>query len=462
MKFPALFVSAAIILFATLWAGSAFANKRIALVVGNNSYESVPRLQKAVNDAKAIEAKLKSLGFEVVLGLDLNRRQMVEKIQKFASDIKVGDQVLFFYAGHGVQIEDANMLLATDIPATGNIDREYVRFEGFNVEKILDMLHGRGAQTAILILDACRDNPFKKSGGSGTRAIGKERGLVPIEVARDGEFVMYSAGKGEPAFDSLGPDDDNLNSVFTRNLLTFMDDPKLELTTLAKRVQVTVRDTVEAKLPNKTQRPAYDDQLFGEFYFHPKDDEEDLFWNEIKNNTKAPAFKIYLQVYPNGKYKDEAKDKIKKLSSLQQPGAGDGLTPPIKHASFLPQHLTSFAGSVAHKSFDYLKGMTATQDQAGIAVIPVGLKNRKAVFPNSSRIRLKDSDVEDLTCLQLWLARNEILDRNGFCHMTPLGIQYFNNSNCRTTSTNILSNWTENQNVKLIQKWEALRRCTVK
>ena len=182
---------------------------------------------------RRLTKKLTSLGFEVIRGVNLNRRGMVQKIQELASRIAIGDKVVFFYAGHGVQIDRSNLLLATDIPAAGGIEEEYVRFEGFDVQKILDMIRGRGAQTTIMILDACRNNPFKSS--KVTRAIGGlTRGLVPIRETRRGTFIMYSADEGQEAFDSLGADDTNAKLSLYRSLLMQLDNPDLNSPSLPK------------------------------------------------------------------------------------------------------------------------------------------------------------------------------------------------------------------------------------
>ncbi|MCP4933990.1 MAG: YARHG domain-containing protein [bacterium] len=433
---------------------SAIAEKRLALVLGNDSYADVPSLQKAVNDATALDKKLTALGFEVIQGTNLTRRQMVQKIQDLASRISIGDKVVFFYAGHGVQIDRSNLLLATDIPATGGIEEEYVRFEGFDVQKILDMIRGRGAQTTIMILDACRNNPFKAS--KKTRAIGGlTRGLVPIRETRRGTFIMYSADEGQEAFDSLGADDTNNNSVFTRSLLEQLDNPDLELTELAKNIQLSVLNTVEAKVQNQSQAPFYVDRLFGKFFFHEKKkSDEELFWSSIKNNTNSSAFKIYLQVYPQGKFKTSAEQKIQKFGALDL-----NKQPTIMQASFLnfnmlSTNFASFAGS----------RMGATKNQNAITpsalpLIKVGVRDNKPIFHDSSRKPILPRQIKTLSCLELWRARNEIYDRNGYCFVTPLGIQYFNNATCNTTSSDILKKPVEHMNVKLIQLWENKKRC---
>ncbi len=433
---------------------TAIAQKRLALVLGNDIYAEVPSLQKAVNDAVSLDKKLTSLGFEVISGINLTRRQMVQKIQDLASRISIGDQVVFFYAGHGVQIDRSNLLLATDIPATGGIEEEYVRFEGFDVQKILDMIQGRGAQTTIMILDACRNNPFKKS--KKTRAIGGlTRGLVPIRSTASGTFILYSADEGQEAFDSLGADDTNNNSVFTRSLLMQLDNPELEITQLAKNIQVSVLQTVESKIENQSQAPFYVDRLFGKFFFHKKKkSDEELFWNSIKNNSNSAAFKIYLQVYPQGKFKTSAEQKVQQFGSLEL-----NKKPSVMHAGFLTlgalgTNIASLAGASMAKTNNHNAASSSP-----VPLIKVGVRDKKPVFSDSSQRPLLPRDVKQLSCLELWRARNEIFDRNGYCFVTPLGIQYFDNATCKTTSSDILKKPLEYLNVKLIQLWENKKRC---
>lgn len=433
---------------------TAMAGKRLALVLGNDIYAEVPSLQKAVNDAVSLDKKLTELGFEVISGINLTRREMVQKIQDLASRISIGDQVVFFYAGHGVQIDRSNLLLATDIPATGGIEEEYVRFEGFDVQKILDMIQGRGAQTTIMILDACRNNPFKES--KKTRAIGGlTRGLVPIRTTESGTFILYSADEGQEAFDSLGADDKHKNSVFTRSLLTQLDNPELEITQLAKNIQVSVLETVESKIQNQSQAPFYVDRLFGKFFFHKKKkSDEELFWNSIKNNSNSAAFKIYLQVYPQGKFKTTAEQKIQQFGSLEL-----NTSPAVRHAAFISLDIFGAQPASASKPGSAQALSESSTTPAKLPIIKVGVRDNKPIFPNSSNLPLLPPQVSQLSCLELWRARNEIFDRNGYCFVTPLGIQYFNNANCNTTRSDILKKPVEQLNVSLIQRWEKRKRC---
>lgn len=237
------------------------AAKRVALVIGNDSYAEVPKLQKAVNDARAMEATLAAIGFDVIRAVDVTRRAMNESLQRFTARLEPGDEALFFYAGHGVEIDGRNYLLPTDIPGAGPGQEEFVKSESVAVDRILEQIRGRGARVSILVLDACRDNPFATAT---SRGIGGTRGLART-LAPEGSFIIYSAGVGQTALDRLADTDPHPNSVFTRSLIPLLSRPGLSLVETARQVRRDVRD-LAARVAHE-QRPAYYDEVVGDFYF---------------------------------------------------------------------------------------------------------------------------------------------------------------------------------------------------
>jgi hypothetical protein len=239
------------------------AQKRVALLVGNNGYENVPRLGTAINDARALGETLRKLGFRVLIGEDQSRRSMSEAMLAFDRTIALGDTALFFFAGHGFEIHGQNYLLPTDVPAATDGHEELVRDASFAVERIVDRLQARGARIAILVLDACRNNPFERSG---TRAIKGSGGLAPVTPS-EGVFVVFSAGAKQTALDRLGQDDPNLNYVFTRNFMRELVTPELTLVQITKRTQVDVKQL--AATVRHEQTPAYYDQVVGDVVFKP-------------------------------------------------------------------------------------------------------------------------------------------------------------------------------------------------
>jgi hypothetical protein len=245
-------------------AAPAFAAKRVALVIGNNAYENVPALQKAVNDAEAISQELAKLGFDVVSAENVGRRAMSRALVELESKIETGDTALIYFAGHGFAVDGTNYLLPVDVPEAGPGEEGLVRDASFAANGLSDRLQEKGAATVILILDACRDNPFAQAG---KRSIGLTRGLTRMDPA-EGMFVLFSAGQGQSALDRLSDTDANPNSVFTRTLLKELEQPGLSMVQIAKRTQSEVRE-LAAKVDH-VQVPAYYDQIVGELYLAPE------------------------------------------------------------------------------------------------------------------------------------------------------------------------------------------------
>jgi uncharacterized caspase-like protein len=230
--------------------------RRLALVIGNDSYQAVPALLNARSDARAMASALQAAGFVVSLRLDLTERGMKEALRSFRMEIQGGDEVVVFFAGHGVQLGPANFLLPVDIRGDSE---EQVRDEAIPLQRILDDLSDRKARFSLAIVDACRDNPFKSSG----RAIGG-RGLAPAAAA-SGQMVIFSAGAGQQALDRLGDKDKDPNGLFTRVFVKEMSKPGVPL----DRVVRTVRNAVVqlAKTVGHEQVPALYDQTLGDFFF---------------------------------------------------------------------------------------------------------------------------------------------------------------------------------------------------
>jgi hypothetical protein len=233
------------------------AEKRVALVIGNDRYDALPALQKAVNDARAVAERFARLGYEVIRVEDASRRAMNEKIGELAGRIGRGDTAAFFFAGHGVEINNANFLLPTDTPRGGEGQEDLIARESVSAPSIIETLRARGARVTLMILDACRDNPFKTANN---RGVGGSRGLGRMQP-EDGVFVLYSAGVGQTALDRLNDKDADPNSVFTRALIRLMERPGLSVQELAKSTQSEVRKL--AATVSHFQMPAYYDQIDG-------------------------------------------------------------------------------------------------------------------------------------------------------------------------------------------------------
>jgi hypothetical protein len=237
--------------------------RRIALVIGNNDYESVPKLQKAVNDADAVAARLNEIGFQVTVATNIGRRAMSRAVLEFEKNIREGDLALFYYAGHGFAISGQNFLLPVDIAAAGPGEEALVKDESFLADDLADRLQRAGAKTVVLVLDACRDNPFAQPG---KRSLGGQAGLSRMAPS-EGVFVLFSAGIGQSALDRLSDNDSDKNSVFTRQFLVELSRPNQSIVDIAKATQISVRDL--AAQIGHLQTPAYYDQIIGTVTLNP-------------------------------------------------------------------------------------------------------------------------------------------------------------------------------------------------
>src|SRR4030081_1182971 len=201
------------------FAAPAHAEKRVALVVGNNDYKNVPKLQKAVNDARTMGDTLKQLGFSVMVAENQTRQAFSQTLLQFDAPIQPGDTAFFFFAGPGFEIAGQNFRLPTDVPAATEGQEELVRDASILADRIIERLQNKKVRTSILVFDACRNNPFERSG---TRAVAGSGGLAPMTQLPEGVFSVFSAGPRQTALDRLSNNDDNPNSVFTR---TFAKEP---------------------------------------------------------------------------------------------------------------------------------------------------------------------------------------------------------------------------------------------
>ena len=227
-----------------------------ALVIGNDSYKSVPKLANAREDARTIATNLTSSGYQVTLRLDVTEKEMKAALRTFAGQVQGGDEVLFFFAGHGVQLGATNFLLPIDI--VGDSEAQ-VKDEAIQLQRVLDDMSEKKAKFTLAMVDACRDNPFKSTG----RAIGG-RGLAPTTAAT-GQMVIFSAGTGQQALDKLISSDKNKNGLFTRVFALEMQKPNLSIDRVVKNVRNQVAQL--AKSVGHDQVPAIYDQVLGDFYF---------------------------------------------------------------------------------------------------------------------------------------------------------------------------------------------------
>ena len=232
--------------------GISLANKekRFSLVIGNGDYKNGP-LENPVNDAKDMAATMKECGFKVLMEINCNRTEMRDAVREFGDMIKQGGVGLFFYAGHGLQVDGENYL----VPLEADIENEYeIEDECLKVSSVLRSMEAADNRLNIIILDACRNNPFKSSFRSANR------GLVKMD-APTGSILAYSTAPGSVAKDGKGR-----NGLYTSNLLKYMHVPGLSLEEMFKRVRIDVMVGSEDQ-----QVPWESSSLTGNFSFVPGD-----------------------------------------------------------------------------------------------------------------------------------------------------------------------------------------------
>ncbi|MBL8203503.1 MAG: caspase family protein [Blastocatellia bacterium] len=221
-------------------------NERVALVIGNSNYQVGP-LANPANDAKAMAQSLRDSGFDVMQYTNLNKRDFEESLRAFGSKVPRGGVALFYFAGHGVQVKGVNFLL----PVGARIEKEGdIEFEAVDAGRIMNELESAGSRLNIVILDACRNNPFAQ------RVRSLQRGLAVIS-APSGTVVAYATGPGEVASDG-----DGNNGLYTQELLRNMREPNLRIEDVLKRTRISVKEKT-----NGQQVPWENTSLDGDFYF---------------------------------------------------------------------------------------------------------------------------------------------------------------------------------------------------
>jgi tetratricopeptide (TPR) repeat protein len=289
--------------------GGTPALKRTALVIGNGKYSDSP-LKNPPNDATDIAAALKVVGFEVMAYTDLDQTAMKRAIREFGARLKSNGGVgLFYYAGHGVQSKGVNYL----IPVGAKVDsEEEVEYESVDAGFVLAQMESAKNGMNIVILDACRNNPFARASRSG------EKGLASID-APSGTLIAYATAPGSVASDGAGR-----NGLYTQEFLKQLQKPGSSIEDVFKQVRISVRSRTDEK-----QTPWEVSSLTGNFYFVPPgggvqeasapatteiaayDSLSELEdWNKIKANPTAAQLQAFLQKYPSGAFSVKAGEKL--------------------------------------------------------------------------------------------------------------------------------------------------------
>lgn len=282
-------------------------DKRVALVFGNAAYKEAP-LTNPVNDARAMAAKLKSLGFDVILRENATKTQMEKAIGEFGEKLSENATGLVFYAGHGIQSQGRNFMIPVDAQITAE---QRMRLEAVDAEIVVDQMAAARTRVSVVIMDACRNNPFERRFRSTSGA-----GLAQMN-APEGTLVAYATAPGKVANDG-----DGKNGLYTGELLKVLDEPGLKVEDVFKRVRIAV-----SKASNGSQTPWESSSLTGEFFFQPPKvsggttitqpgaDAEVVFWQSVKDSKEADDFADYLKRYPKGQFASIAERRVRALRS---------------------------------------------------------------------------------------------------------------------------------------------------
>jgi uncharacterized caspase-like protein len=295
--------------YAWVWAQSEgtlklLALPRIALVVGNSRYKDVP-LRNPAKDARAIGDALKATGFTVTVKLNASRAEMTATIEAYAKELASKKCVgLFYYAGHGVQLAWRNYML----PVDAEIDTiDDVQTKAVEVSSLIEGLTRAGNPLNVVILDACRDNPF------GTTKPPQQKGLSQMDAPAN-TFLAYATAPG-----SVASDGDRANGLYTEHLLRELKVPEAKVEDVFKRVRLNVR-----RASSGAQIPWESTSLEEDFWFIPpkevkrlsdadrerRFDEELKFWESVKGSKEARPLEDYLRRYPNGQYTELAQREL--------------------------------------------------------------------------------------------------------------------------------------------------------
>ena len=278
-----------------LFNSQSFAAQKVALVIGNSEYNTVSdRLKNPANDAKAVASRLKNLGYDTELLLNANLSKMLTALNGLNGKVYAGGTVIVYYAGHGIQLSGHNYLVPVD---AGMTNRDMVTRETIQLQDVIDKLESSGAANRLVILDACRNDPFPKAFRSGTRGLTREQ-----LTTGNGMMVMYAASPSEVAADGQGQ-----HGTFTQALLQGFNQSGVKLPEMMDDIREQVRRDTKG-----TQNPYYEGTGLSRFVLVPAapvvntvtpiSDSDKQFWDEIKNSTDASEYQAYLTQYPNGKF----------------------------------------------------------------------------------------------------------------------------------------------------------------
>jgi len=307
-----------------------FAHKRVALIIGNSAYQHVQHLRNPVNDANDLAAMLTSLGFKVKVANNLDRPSMELVLSHFADAAVGADIALVYYAGHGIEVDGRNYLIPID--AKLETDRR-ISFEAISLHHVLAALEGvQGLR--IVLLDACRNNPFLASMKVTAPSRSVEWGLAAVEAPKS-TLISFSAKEGTTAADGIGR-----NSPYASALLHTLNQPGLEIGLLFRRV----RDRV-MKETNNQQEPFVSASLSSKPIYlvpppktavplpQPKPNLAAAVWDVTKDTDSAKVLRAFIARYKGTVYADLAGARLKEVMDNAAKAKASKPAPPKSNAA---------------------------------------------------------------------------------------------------------------------------------
>lgn len=309
------FRSFSVLIFVTLFASApAQAEKRVALVIGNSAYKSAPKLANPVSDAGLIGGMLKKAGFDTVdVRQDLNAPEMRKALREFGARARDADVAVIYYAGHGMEVDGTNYLIPIDAALETDTD---VYDEALPIDRVLVSIEP-AKQLRLVILDACRDNPFARTMKRTVASRGIGRGLAKVEPSSPNTMIAFAAKAGSTASDG-----NSQNSPFAVALADHLPKPGLDL----RKAFGFVRDDV-LKATGYKQEPYVYGSLGGDdvplvpagpIVAGPQPNPQDSVRKDYELALQAglrEAWEAFLQAYPDGFYANLARVQLKKIAA---------------------------------------------------------------------------------------------------------------------------------------------------
>jgi len=296
------------ILRIVLFCSAAHAEKRVALVIGNAAYRHAGELANPRNDADDFTAALKALGVDVITGLDLDKQGMEQQLRKFSALLSGADVGVFFYAGHGLQVNGSNYLVPVDAELS---TADALEFEMVRLELVQHVMEN-AAKTNILFLDACRNNPLSRNLARtlGTRSMAIGRGFAPAESGV-GTLISFSTQPGNVSLDGTGR-----NSPYSGALVKRIGKPGQDVLTILTDVRNEVLEATGEK-----QVPWENHALRARFYFNTKPvkspeerlGEAERTWSWIKDTTNQVVLENFIRQFGDTSFGALARERLREL-----------------------------------------------------------------------------------------------------------------------------------------------------